>query len=93
MNFSVDQICNIGGCVLIFLLLFVLIFKPKSLTGLIEGQSSPTNSNALLEADEFSKESVEPAKVANTVLKPPMPQQNQVMASLPLGDNEQFVLG
>ena len=89
MNFSVDQICNIGGCVLIFVLLFVLIFKPKSLTGLIEGQSGDTT-GVLLDAAPVPEEPVEPAKVAKPVLKPPMPQQNQVMASLPLGDNEQF---
>ena len=90
MNFSVDQICNIGGCVLIFVLLFVLIFKPKSLTGLIEGQSGDTT-GVLLDAAPVPEEPVEPVKVAKPVLQPPQqPQQNQVMASLPLGDNEQF---
>ena len=90
MNLSVDQICNIGGCFLIFVLLFVLIFKPKSLTGLIEGQSGPTASMEILGAGSFSdKGPLQPVKVAKPVLQPP-PQQNQVMASLPLGDNEQF---
>ena len=88
MNFSVDQMCNMGGCFLIFVLLFVLIFKPKSLTGLIEGQSRAT-SGALLESAPVPEEPVVPVKVAKPVLQPP-PQQNQVMASLPLGDNEQF---
>ena len=88
MNFSVDQMCNMGGCFLIFVLLFVLIFKPKSLTGLIEGQSRAT-SGAFLESAPVPEEPVVPVKVAKPVLQPP-PQQNQVMASLPLGDNEQF---
>ena len=86
MNLSVDQICNIGGCFLIFVLLFVLIFKPKSLTGLIEGQSD-TKSSVLVNAEPVSEEPVEPVKVAKPLLQP---QQNQVMNSLPIGDNEQF---
>ena len=88
MNFSVDQMCNMGGCFLIFVLLFVLIFKPKSLTGLIEGQSRAT-SGALLESAPVPEEPVVPVKVAKPVLQPP-PQQNQVMSSLPLGENEQY---
>ena len=89
MNLSVDQICNIGGCFLIFVLLFVLIFKPKSLTGLIEGQSGYTTDSALLDAAPVPEEPVAPVEVAKPVLQK-QPQQNQVMASLPLGDNEQF---
>ena len=88
MNFSVDQMCNMGGCFLIFVLLFVLIFKPKSLTGLIEGQSRAT-SGAFLESAPVPEEPVVPVKVAKPVLQPP-PQQNQVMFSLPLGENEQY---
>jgi hypothetical protein len=86
MNFSVDQMCNMGGCFLIFVLLFVLIFKPKSLTGLIEGQSRATVDPQILDAGPVPEG---PVKVAKPVLQPP-PQQNQVMSSLPLGENEQY---
>ena len=37
---SVDQICNIAGCVLIFVLLALLVFKPNGIMSLLEGQST-----------------------------------------------------
>ena len=40
---SVDKICNIAGCVLIFVLLALLVFKPNGVMSLIEGQA-PLNS-------------------------------------------------
>ena len=36
---SVDKICNIAGCVLIFVLLALLVFKPQGLGSLFEGQA------------------------------------------------------
>ena len=44
MNFSVENLCNIGGCVLIFVLLALLLFKPSGVMSLIEGQNNNNNS-------------------------------------------------
>ena len=35
---SVDKICNIAGCVLIFVLLALLVFKPNGIMSVLEGQ-------------------------------------------------------
>jgi len=85
MNFSVDQICNIGGCVLIFVLLFILIVRPKSIMSLIEGQSPSPPTKAPVKPTQ-------PVKPVGPVSGRPQEMQvkPQVMASLPLGDNEQF---
>ena len=48
MNFSVENLCNIGGCVLIFILLALLLFKPNGLMSLIEGQNNNNNSKKVL---------------------------------------------
>ena len=37
---SIDKICNIAGCVLIFVLLALLVFKPNGVMSLLEGQSA-----------------------------------------------------
>ena len=42
---SVDKMCNIAGCVLIFVLLALLIFKPNGVMSLIEGQNNNNNVN------------------------------------------------
>jgi len=42
---SVDQMCNIGGCVLIFVLLALLVLKPNGIMSILEGQSPLGNGN------------------------------------------------
>lgn len=89
MNFSVENLCNIGGCVLIFVLLALLLFKPSGVMSLIEGNNnnnnygtkSPknnSNSNTVTNNNNGTKRT---AKNSNS---------GAVMAALPLGDNEQF---
>ena len=88
MNFSVENLCNIGGCVLIFILLALLLFKPNGVMSLIEGQNNnnnnsgtktpKTNSNTVTNNNNGTKRA---AKNSNS---------GAVMAALPLGDNEQF---
>ena len=46
MNFNMEQMCNIGGCVLIFVLLALLVFKPNGLMSLLEGNSNNNNKSA-----------------------------------------------
>ena len=76
MNFSVENLCNIGGCVLIFILLALLLFKPNGVMSLLEGQNTNNSKNSA------SKNSATVNRNSNNSAK--------VMASLPLGDNEQF---
>ena len=78
MNFSVENLCNIGGCVLIFVLLALLLFKPSGVMSLIEGQ----NNN--------SKNGANNNRVTNNNAAKNNSNSGKVMASLPLGDNEQF---
>ena len=109
MNLNMDQICNIGGCVLIFVLLVLLIVKPNGVMSLFEGQSSnnsnnnngavnnnasnkrATNNNAANNnaannrAANSAKANSNRANRSNNNAASP-----KVMASLPLGDNEQF---
>mgnify|MGYP001090556161 CR=1 FL=1 len=90
MNLSVEKLCNLGGCVLIFVLIALLLFKPSSIMSFFEGQnnganSPPPNNNGA------SKNAVSSKNAAG--ITPPPPQNNnsgEVMASLPQGDNEQF---
>ena len=90
MNLSVEILCNLGGCVLIFVLIALLLFKPSSIMSFFEGQnnganSPPPNNNGA------SKNAVSSKNAAG--ITPPPPQNNnsgEVMASLPQGDNEQF---
>ena len=42
---SVDKICNVAGCILIFVLLALLVFKPSGVMSLLEGQAPVSNSN------------------------------------------------
>ena len=81
MNFSVENICNIGGCVLIFVLLALLLFKPSGVMSLIEGQNN--NSGV---SGSAPKSNSPPTTRTNTNNN----GSAKVMASLPLGDNEQF---
>jgi len=88
MNFSVDQICNIGGCVLIFVLLFILIVRPNSIMKFIEGNSSDTQTDS----DRVTAPVNPTQPVGPVPTKPERPAliKSQVMASLPSGDNEQY---
>ena len=41
-----DQICNIGGCVLIFVLIALLLLKPNGVMSLFEGQNANSVANS-----------------------------------------------
>jgi len=107
MNFNIEKICNIGGCVLIFVLLALLIIKPQGIMSILEGQnannSAPNNSqknrnNVVNNNNNRVNNNAAPA--ANTARKNSANNvrnnaannngKQGVMASLPLGDNEQF---
>ena len=79
MNFSVENICNIGGCVLIFLLLSLLLFKPSGVMSLIEGN----NNNSVVSKNNSPSSTNNNNRVNNN-------GSVKIMASLPPGDNEQF---
>ena len=79
MNFSVENICNIGGCVLIFLLLALLLFKPSGVMSLIEGN----NNNSVVSKNNSPSSTNNNNRVNNN-------GSVKIMASLPPGDNEQF---
>jgi len=81
MNFSVENICNIGGCVLIFLLLALLLFKPSGVMSLIEGN----NNNSVV-----SKNNSPSSTNNNNNNRVNNNGSAKIMASLPPGDNEQF---
>jgi hypothetical protein len=42
---SVDKMCNIAGCILIFVLLALLVFKPSGIMSLLEGQNNGGKNN------------------------------------------------
>ena len=97
MNFSVENLCNIGGCVLIFVLLALLLFKPSGVMSLIEGQNKNSNSNngannnSKNGANNNSKTVANNNRVNNNNnAAKNNSNSGKVMASLPLGDNEQF---
>ena len=46
MNFNIDKICNIGGCLLILVLLALLLFKPSGVMSIFEGQNAANNNGA-----------------------------------------------
>ena len=103
---SVDKICNIAGCVLIFVLLALLVFKPNGVMSLFEGQApvkpvqppQPRNNNNVNRNANVNRNNNNNVGVnmnnanvnngnnnnglKNTATGP--------VASLPLGDNEQF---
>ena len=82
---SVDQMCNIAGCVLIFVLLAMLLLKPSGVMSLLEGQSPKAVPKAAPKAA--------PKAVTKDVTKgapKAAPKQSGVAASAGLGDNEQF---
>ena len=89
MNFSVENLCNIGGCVLIFILLALLLFKPNGVMSLIEGQNN-NNNNSKNGANNNSKNGVNNNRVNNNNASKNNSNSGKVMASLPMGDNEQF---
>ena len=91
MNFSVENLCNIGGCVLIFILLALLLFKPNGVMSLIEGQNNNNNNNNSKNgANNNSKNSANNNRVNNNNASKNNSNSGKVMASLPMGDNEQF---
>ena len=97
MNFSVENLCNIGGCVLIFVLLALLLFKPSGVMSLIEGQNTPNNSNnnSKNSANKNSNNSANNNRANNNRVNNNNAAKNnnnsaKVMAALPMGDNEQF---
>jgi len=90
MNLSVEKLCNIGGCLLIFVLIALLLFKPSGIMSFFEGQNTMSNRSAT--NNSASSKNSGPSKNPATGKNTP-PQNNnvtKVMASLPEGDNEQF---
>jgi len=100
---SVDKICNIAGCVLIFVLLALLVFKPNGVMSLIEGQA-PINNNNNRNANVNNNRNVN-TRNANTNANANNNRnvnannnrnanannnRQSVGASKPLGENEQF---
>ena len=95
MNFSVENLCNIGGCVLIFVLLALLLFKPSGVMSLIEGQNKNSKNGANNNSknstnNNNSKNGANNNRVTNNNAAKNNSNSGKVMASLPLGDNEQF---
>ena len=109
MNLNMDQICNIGGCVLIFVLLVLLIVKPNGVMSLFEGNSNnnnnngaannrvannrAANNNAANNNAASNNRAANSAKANSNGANRPTNNNGvspKVMASLPLGDNEQF---
>ena len=86
MNFSVENLCNIGGCVLIFVLLALLLFKPSGVMSLIEGQPNNSKNNANNNNGANNNRANNNGANNNRANN----NSGKVMASLPLGDNEQF---
>ena len=89
MNFTMEQMCNIGGCVLVFVLLALLVFKPNGFMSLLEGNSNNNNSPNGSSNKPVAK-SNNNNKVANNNAKNAGNNSGKVSASLPQGDNEQF---
>ena len=85
MNFSVENICNIGGCVLIFVLLALLLFKPSGVMSLIEGNNNNNNNNNSSVSGSAPKSNSPPTAGTNSTNN-----NTGVKAALPLGNNEQF---
>ena len=97
MNLNMDQICNVGGCVLIFVLIALLLLKPNGLMSLFEGNNnSPVNNNN--NSVEVRNNNNKPRSNNNNNNGNNRPVRNNngnngkptVSAGLPLGDNEQF---
>ena len=91
MNFSVENLCNIGGCVLIFVLLALLLFKPSGVMSLIEGQPNNSKNNANNNNGANNNRANNNGANNNGANNNHANNNSgKVMASLPLGDNEQF---
>jgi len=91
MNFSVENLCNIGGCVLIFVLLALLLFKPSGVMSLIEGQPNNSKNNANNNNGANNNRANNNGANNNGANNNRANNNSgKVMASLPLGDNEQF---
>ena len=76
MNFNIDKICNIGGCLLILVLLALLLFKPSGVMSIFEGQNAANNNGANNGAGNRARNN--------------SGNNGGVVASLPMGDNEQY---
>ena len=102
---SVDKICNIAGCVLIFVLLALLVFKPNGVMSLIEGNAPLNNNNANANSSTHAnfnanananKNANANANARNNSNANSNAHANSnvnrqgVGASQPLGENEQF---
>jgi hypothetical protein len=99
-----ENLCNIGGCVLIFVLLALLLFKPQGLMSIFEGQNSGNNggnngaknsgNNGNNGAKNGGNNNGRNNNTVNNVNNNNVNNVNRnsakVMAALPTGDNEQF---
>ena len=83
---SVDQICNIAGCVLIFVLLLLLVLKPNGVMSLLEGQSPIATKKPAPKKPAGTPVAAKPTGAKS----PKMGTKSSVSSSNPLGENEQF---
>ena len=93
MNLNMDKICNIGGCVLIFVLLALLVFKPNGVMSLFEGQNAVNNNSVPKNNNNNAPKNNNnnaPKNNNNNANRNNSANSGKVMASLPPGDNEQF---
>lgn len=87
---SVDQICNIAGCVLIFVLLLLLVLKPNGVMSLLEGQAPATTKPAPKKPAPKRPSGTPVAKPGTGSKSAKMGSKPGVSSSNPLGENEQF---
>tara|TARA_B100001059_G_scaffold236258_1_gene285785 strand:- start:1436 stop:2095 length:660 start_codon:yes stop_codon:yes gene_type:complete len=97
---SIDKICNIAGCVLIFVLLALLVFKPSGVMSLLEGNSpntnKPTNNNNNNNVNRNNnnvnrnRNRNNNNKNSNNTNVNTNVKKSAVRSSNPLGENEQF---
>ena len=95
---SIDKICNIAGCVLIFVLLALLVFKPSGVMSLLEGNSPNTNkptnnnnnNNVNRNNNNVNRNRNNNNKNSNNTNVNTNVKKSAVRSSNPLGENEQF---
>ena len=86
----IDKICNIAGCVLIFVLLFLLVFKPSGVMSLLEGNSPNTNKPTNNNNNNNNNNNINNNNKNSNNNNRKNVKKNTVVDSNPLGENEQF---
>ena len=93
---SVDKICNVAGCLLIFVLLALLVFKPNGIMSILEGQAPINNNNSVNNNNRNNNNrnnnnnNNNRNNNNNAVRNSNSNNNSGVGSSLPLGSNEQF---